>query len=158
MELTDKVLIDNLCDWPLYFKRLNGVGDIRVPAKVKGYAMLDVAEVQMQIQSGNKLFVGFDATRPGDHPRLYITNDAQRKALFGYEDSVDEDVVALNTKAVTELLAVRTKKDFNERLQALVKTDAEKKMIVQLAKEAGGDEVAAWKMDAITELAESVTV
>ena len=31
MELTDKVLIDNLCSWPLYFRRLNGVGDIRIP-------------------------------------------------------------------------------------------------------------------------------
>ena len=51
MELTDKVLIDNLCSWPLYFRRLNGVGDIRIPAKVTGFAMLDVAEVQMQIQS-----------------------------------------------------------------------------------------------------------
>ena len=49
MELTDKVLINNLCDWALYFRRLNGVGDIRVPARVKNFAMLDVAEVQMQI-------------------------------------------------------------------------------------------------------------
>lgn len=158
MELTDKVLIDNLCDWPLYFRRLNGMGDIRVPANVKGFAMLDVAEVQMQIQSGNKLFLGSDSTRPGDHARLFISNDAQRKALFGYEDSTDDDVVALNREAVTELLAVRTKKDFNERLQALVKTDAEKKMIAQLAKEAGGEDVAAWKMEAIKELSESVAL
>ena len=27
MELTDKVLINNLCSWPLHFKRLNGMGD-----------------------------------------------------------------------------------------------------------------------------------
>lgn len=158
MELTDKVLIDNLCDWPLYFKRLNGMGDIRVPAKVKGYAMLDFAEVQMQVQSGNKLFVGFDASRPGDHARLYISNDEQRKALFGYEDAADGDVVALNGKSVAQLLAIRTKKEFNDRLQALVRTDAEKKMVVQLAKEAGGEEVVAWKMDAINQLAESVSV
>lgn len=25
MELTDKVLINNLCSWPLHFKRLNGM-------------------------------------------------------------------------------------------------------------------------------------
>lgn len=84
MELTDKVLIDNLCSWPLYFRRLNGVGDIRIPANVTGFAMLDVAEVQMQIQSGNRMFVGNDPARPGDHARLFIQNDAQRKALFGY--------------------------------------------------------------------------
>ena len=72
MELTDKVLIDNLCSWPLYFRRLNGVGDIRIPANVTGFAMLDVAEVQMQIQSGNRMFVGNDPARPGDLSLIHI--------------------------------------------------------------------------------------
>lgn len=158
MELTDKVLIDNLCDWALYFKRLNGLGDVRIPAKVKGYAMLDVAEVQMQIQSGNKLFLGDDSIRPGDHARLYITNSDQRKMLLGYEDEEVNEPTVLNADTITKLLAIKTKKEFNEQLQALVKTDAEKKMIVQLAKEAGGDDVAAWKMDAINTLAETATL
>ena len=46
----------------------------------------------------------------------------------------------------------------NARLAALVTNDAEKKMIAQIAKENGGDDVAAWKMDAINKLAESVTL
>lgn len=46
----------------------------------------------------------------------------------------------------------------NARLEALVTNDAEKKMIAQIAKENGGDDVAAWKMDAINKLAESVTL
>ena len=50
MELTDKVAINNLCGWALYFKRENGVGDIRIPANAKNFSQLDVAEVQMQIQ------------------------------------------------------------------------------------------------------------
>lgn len=157
MELTDKVLIDNLCSWPLYFRRLNGVGDIRIPAKVTGFAMLDVAEVQMQIQSGNRMFVGNDPSRPGDHARLFIQDDAQRKALFGYADTTD-DVLVLNADSVRELLAIRQKDEFNARLEALVTNDAEKKMIAQIAKENGGDDVAAWKMDAINKLAESVTL
>ena len=129
MELTDKVLIDNLCSWPLYFRRLNGVGDIRIPAKVTGFAMLDVAEVQMQI-------VGNDPSRPGDHARLFIQDDAQRKALFGYADTTD-DVLVLNADSVRELLAIRKKDEFNARLEALVTNDAEKKMIAQIAKENG---------------------
>ena len=157
MELTDKVLIDNLCSWPLYFRRLNGVGDIRIPANVTGFAMLDVAEVQMQIQSGNRMFVGNDPARPGDHARLFIQNDAQRKALFGYADTTD-DVLVLNAESVRELLALRKKDEFNARLAALVTNDAEKKMIAQIAKENGGDDVAARKMDAINKLAESVTL
>lgn len=157
MELTDKVLIDNLCNWPLYFRRLNGIGDIRIPAKVKGYAMLDVAEVQMQIQSGNRMFVGNDPTCPGSHARLYIADESQRKALFGIEDTVG-DVLVLNAETVKQLLAIKKKDEFNARLTALVTNDAEKKMIAEIAKENGGDDVAAWKMDAINKLAESVTL
>lgn len=54
MELTDKVAINNLCGWALYFKRENGVGDIRIPANAKNFSQLDVAEVQMQIQRGTR--------------------------------------------------------------------------------------------------------
>lgn len=157
MELTDKVLIDNLCNWPLYFRRLNGIGDIRVPAKVKGYAMLDVAEVQMQIQSGNRMFVGNDPSHPGSHARLFIADEEQRKALFGIEDAVS-DVLVLNAETVKQLLAIRKKDEFNARLAALVTNDAEKKMIAEIARENGGDDVAAWKMDAINKLADSVAL
>jgi len=158
MELTDKVLINNLCDWALYFRRLNGVGDIRVPARVKNFAMLDVAEVQMQIQSGNKLFIGNDEMRPGDHARLFIVDDKQRKELLGYGEETGDDALVLNAESVTKLLAVKKKEDFNRQLEELVKTDAEKKMVVQLAKEAGGDDVAAWKMEAINKLAETTVL
>ncbi|MCM1220762.1 MAG: hypothetical protein NC548_40355 [Lachnospiraceae bacterium] len=157
MELTDKVLIDNLCSWPLHFKRLNGIGDVRVPANAKNFALLDVSEVQMQIQIGNNLFVGRGDSQ-GDHARLYIVDDEQRKALLGLDDTPNEDVTVVNAESVAALLAIRTKKDFKEHLEALVKTDAEKKMIVKLAKDAGGDDVAAWKMEAISALAETVAL
>lgn len=158
MELTEKVLINNLCDWALYFRRLNGIGDIRIPAKVIGFAMLDVAEVQMQIQSGNKLFIGSDEAHPGDHARLFIVDEKQRKALLGYGEESEEEPLVLNVESVTKLLAIKKKDEFNRQLAELVKTDAEKKMVVQIAKEAGGDEVAAWKMDAINKLAETIVI
>ena len=157
MELTDKVLINNLCDWPVYFKRLNGIGDIKVPAKVKNFAKLDVAEVQLQIQSGNVLFIGNDASKLGDHARLFIVDDEQRKELLGYTDS-DNDTVALTVDAVAKLLKIRSKDEFNTQLENLVKTTAEKKMIVQVAKEAGADEVASWKMEAINNIAGQAVV
>lgn len=158
MNLTDKVLINNLCDWPLYTPRLNGMGSITIPARVKNFAMLDVAEVQMHIQTNDPLFVGNDPARPGDHARLYIVDDEQRKQLFGYEDSETDDVVHLTADAVKKLLAVRKRDDFKAQLEALVKTDAEKKMVVQIAKENGGDEAAAWKMEAINNLAAEVSI
>lgn len=156
MEMTDKVAINNLCAWPLYFKRANGVGDIRVPANAKNFMLLDVAEVQTQIQLGNPLFVGVGGNQ-GDHARLYIVNDEQRKALLGIEDDNTEEVV-LNLDTVKELLSIRRKDDFQKRLEALVTTPAEKRMIVQIAKEAGGDDVAAWKMDAINAIADENAV
>ena len=158
MELTDKVVIENLCDWPVYFKRINGVGDVKIPARVKNFSTLDVAEVQAQIQSGNNLFIGGNTERPGDHARLYIVNAEQRTALLGGDTPTDDDAVVLTVDTVKELLAVRTKKEFNERLAALVQTDAEKKMIAKVAKEAGGDDVAAWKMEAINQIAGTAVI
>ena len=154
MELTDKVLIDNLCSWNLYFRRANGMGDVRVPANAKGFAALDVAEVQAQIQLGNVLFVGDGTGNSGDHARLFIRDEKQRKALLGYEESESGDATVLNVDTVRELLAIRGKDAFQKRLESLVKTSAEKRMVAQLAKEAGGDEVAAWKMEAINAIAD----
>ncbi len=158
MELTDKVLINNLCNWPLHFKRLNGMGDIRVPANAKNFAMLDVAEVQMQIQMGNHMFIGSNNTRQGDHARLFIVKDEQRKALLNLENSPTEDVTVVNAQSVAALLSIKSKNAFKERLEALVKTDAEKKMVMKLAKEAGGDDVAAWKMEAISAMADTAAL
>ena len=155
MEITDKVLIDNLCAWPVYFRRSNGMGDIRIPANVKGYAVLDVAEVQAQIQLGNMLFVGSGSANNGDHARLFISNEKQRKALLGFEDGGTSDAMVLNVDSVRELLAIRGKEAFQKRLEALVTTSAEKRMVAKFAKEAGGDDVAAWKMEAINAVADT---
>ena len=153
MQLTDKVLIDNLCSWNIYFKRLNGVGDICIPGGVKNFSMLDVAEVQLQIQMNNIMFVGDSSNPNGDHARLYIVDDEQRKALLGLDSDEGHDVIVLNEKTVSALLAIKSKEKFKEQLQALVKTDAEKRMVVDIANKVGGDEVANWKMKAIEEIA-----
>lgn len=158
MELTDKVAINNLCSWALYFKRENGVGDIRIPANAKNFSQLDVAEVQMQIQRGNPLFVGDGRSNQGDHARLFIVDDKQRKELLGYGEESAQDAVVLNEESVKALLAIRGKDAFHAKLNELVTTPAEKKMIVQIAKECGGDGVAAWKMAAINELADTNTI
>ena len=156
MELTDRVLIDNLCAWPLYFRRANGVGDVMVPANARGFAQLDVAEVQTQIQLGSVFFLG-NGKRPGDHARLYIVNDEQRKSLLGLDDS-DQDVTVLTVDRMKELLAIRKKDDFDRALAELASTGAEKRMLLRVAKEAGGDEVAAWKMQKIEAVAGQVEI
>lgn len=158
MALTEKVALNNLCSWPVYFKRANGVGDVRIPANAEKFSALDMEEVRMQIQLDNKLFTGTDSSIPGSHARLFITDAAQRNELFGITCEDAKDVLVLTSDTIKEILNIRTKKEFNESLQALVTTDAEKKMVVELAKKVGGDDVAAWKMEAIYALAETSAV
>lgn len=131
------------------------MGDIMIPANARGYAQLDVAEVQMQIQMGNVFFIG-KGGKPGDHARLYIVDNEQRKKLLGIEDGAP-DVAALTVDAVKELLAIRKKEDFEKRLSEIAATQAEKRMLLDVAKEAGGDEVAAWKMQKIEAAAKEDT-
>ena len=156
MTANNNVLVNNLCSWPLSFWRKAGQGDIEIPANAKNYPLLSFEEVLAQIQTGNKMFTGTDGM--GNHARIKIVNDEQRKQLFGLESVETEDPTLLNLEAVKALLAIRTKAKFNEQLQAMVKTDAEKKMLVELAKQAGSDEAEAWKVDALRELADTSTV
>ena len=156
MTANNNVLVNNLCSWPLSFWRKAGQGEIEMPANAKNYPLLSFEEVLAQIQTGNKMFTGTDGM--GNHARIQIVNDEQRKQLFGLESVETEDPTLLNLEAVKALLAIRTKAKFNEQLQAMVKTDAEKKMLVELAKQAGSDEAEAWKVDALRELADTSTV
>ena len=60
--------------------------------------------------------------------------------------------------SVKELLAIRQKGKFNERLAEMVKTDAEKKMLVDLAYKVGAEDSEVWKVDALRKLAETAKV
>lgn len=143
-----KVAIDNLTNWDLYFSRIGGVGDIKVPASVKNFGMIPFEEIQMQIQTGNVMFIGSDGI--GSHARLRIVDDEARATLFGMEEDVKVDVLTLD--AVKALLAIKAKPAFNKRLGEMVTTDAEKRMIVELAKQAGAADAEAWKVEAIEKL------
>lgn len=156
MATNNNVLVNNLCSWPLSFWRKAGQGDVEIPANAKNWPLLSFEEVQAQIQTGNRMFTGTDGM--GNHARIQIVDDEQRKQLFGLESVETEEPTLLNLDAVKALLAIRTKAKFHEQLQAMVTTDAEKKMLVELAKQAGSDEAEAWKVDALRELADTAAV
>lgn len=156
---TNNVLINNLCGWPLYMPRRTGVAmgtgaGIVIPANATNFPLLTFDEVQAQIQWGNKMFTGTDGQ--GAHARIQIVNEAQRKQLFEL-DGVDDVAppVLLDADAVKALLAIRGKAKFNERLAELVQTDAEKKMLVELANSVGAEDAEAWKVDALRKLADT---
>lgn len=147
------VVLNNLCAWDLYFNRANGLGSVKIPASAKGFAMLDFDEIKTQIQLGNKFFVGTDGM--GDHARLEIVDAKIRAELFGLPDDAKNDPTLLNEESVKELLDIKSKSKFNDRLNQLVKTTAEKKMLVQMAFAAGAEEREAWKVDALRKMAEN---
>ena len=134
---TNNVLVNNLCSWPLSFWRKAGQGDIEIPANARNYPLLSYEEVLAQIQTGNVMFVGIDGM--GGHARIQIVNEEQRKQLFGLDGVDVPDPSVLNVESVKALLAIKTKGKFHEQLESMVKTNAEKKMLVELAFEAGAD-------------------
>lgn len=156
MATNNNVLVNNLCAWPLSFWRKAGQGDIEIPANARNYPLLSFEEVLAQIQTGNRMFTGTDGM--GNHARIQIVDDEQRKQLFGMESVETDAPTLLDLDAVKALLAIRTKAKFNEQLQAMVTTTAEKKMLVELAKQAGADDAESWKVDALRALADTAAV
>ena len=153
---TNTVLVNNLCSWPLSFRRLAGQGDIEIPGNARNYPLLCFEEVMAQIQTGNVMFTGTD--NMGNHARIQIIDEAKRKELFGLSEVETDPPALLNEESVKELLAIRQKGKFNERLAEMVKTDAEKKMLVDLAYKVGAEDSEVWKVDALRKLAETAKV
>jgi len=95
----DKVLVKNLCAWPLYFKRLEGHGDVKIAEN--GKTRLSVEEVQAQVDTGNKFFIGEDGR--GSNARIYIDSkelrvalEFEREATTVVKPEEEEDVPPLN--------------------------------------------------------------
>lgn len=153
---TNNILVNNLCSWPLSFRRLAGQGDIEIPGNARNFPLLSEEEVLAQIQTGNVMFIGVDGM--GNHARIQIVDDAKRNELFGLGDTETPTPALLNEDSVKELLAIRTKAKFNEQLAAMVKTDAEKRMLVELAFSAGAENAESWKVDALRKLAETAKI
>lgn len=153
IKLEDRIPIDNLCNWSLYFPRVDGKGDIKIPANAKNFSLLTFNELQMQVQVRNMMIVGTDEM--GSHARIKIVNPEHYKALFAGDVEIVEPPKILTIDAVKELLAVPTKKNFIKEMENLVQTSAEKKMLLELAKEANIENTESWKkteIESYTEL------
>ena len=153
---TNNVLVNNLCSWPLNFRRLAGQGDIAIPANARNFPLLSEEEILSQIQTGNVMFTGTDGM--GNHARIQIIDEEMRKKLFGLDGAEVGAPTLLNEESVKELLSIRGKAKFNERMAAMVQTDAEKRMLVELAFKVGADEAESWKVDALRKLAETAKI
>lgn len=151
VKLTDRVSIDNLRNWNLDFRATEANKDISIPASVKGYKQLTVAEIDGQVKMGNLFFVGKDGL--GNNADIKINDDAVVKFVFG--DGNDEEVpgsTLLTVESMKSLLKVSPKAKFEDELAKLVSTEAEKKTVIEIAKEAGIEDVEGYKKTAIEKI------
>ena len=154
--MANNVLVNNLCSWPLYFNRAEGHGSYMIPANAQGFPLLSMDEIKTQIQMNNPLFIGTDGM--GSHARIQIPDDAQRREAFGLSEDSKEEPVLLNDESIKELLSIKTKTKFKERLSKLVHTEAEKRMLVDIAFANGAEDAESWKVDALRELSKEAKI
>lgn len=144
VKLTDRVSIDNLRSWDLGFRATETERDITIPANVKGYKQLTVAEIDGQVKMGNLFFVGKDGF--GNNADIKINDENVIKFVFGEGDEEEKPSTTLLTlDALKEVLAITPKTKFEEAVSKLVATEAEKKTVIELAKEAGIENVEGYK-------------
>lgn len=140
---TERVSIDNLCSWDIYFKSEETDKDICVKGGVKGNVKLTASEILAQVQADNIAFVGVDGM--GSHASIRITDPVVRAYVFGK----DIDPVQLTEEAIKHLLNIEDRKQFRAELEKLVVTNAEKKQIVLTCEHIGIDNVESFKMNLI---------
>lgn len=125
-----KVVLTNLANWTLTFKRINSLGDVIIPPKGKINMFAD--EVMAQIYNNNRLFVGEDGK--GSHARILI-EDEDLRAEAGFEDKASKSKQDILTDdKLKSLFAIGTISYFKKQVQKEVKSQAEKARIVDYAK------------------------
>jgi hypothetical protein len=150
IKLTDRVSIDNLVNWDLGFVSSEANRDITIPAGVKGFKQLSVAEVDGQVKLGNGFFCGRDGF--GNNAYIKINDEDVKAFIFGTGNDETKEEVLLTLDNVKKLLSVTPKVAFEKELAKLVVTEAEKKMIVSLATEAGIEDAEGYKKTAIEKI------
>jgi hypothetical protein len=133
VNLDEKVVIKNLCEWDLYFPRIETSGTVKLVKK--GINRLTRAEIQAQVFSNNTMFTGTDGR--GSNAKIYI-DDKKTRVLVGFEDEDGKEKQKILTpERVKEILNLKTLKSFKENISKDVKTQAEKLVLIEEAKKQG---------------------
>ena len=143
---SDRVSIDNLCDWDIGFTSYETNRDIVISGGVKNYRNLTVAEIDAQVKNGNIAFCGENGF--GDHASIRINDPLVREYVF--QEPIDP--VQLTEDAVRNLLSIQDKRKFNQMLSELVVKRHEKRMIVRLVDKIGKDDIPSYQIVAIEKI------
>lgn len=143
---SDRVSIDNLCDWDIYFSGIENNKDIVISGGVKNYRNLTVAEVDAQVKVGNFVFCGTDGS--GTHASIRINDPLIREYVF--QEQVDP--IQLTEDNVKKVLDIDDKNEFKKALSELVVLKHEKRMINRIVERIGRDDMPSYKIVAIEKL------
>ena len=130
LDLDKKIVIKNLCEWDLYFKRIEGVGEVKLPKK--GITRLSRGEVQSQVFANNSMFIGTDGQ--GSHAKIYV-DDKDTRVMLGFESEDGKEKQNIITpERIKEIFAYKTQKTFEKHIEEEIKLDSEKMLLMEEAK------------------------
>lgn len=130
LNMDERVPVKNLCDWDIYFNRIETIGSVKIPRK--GIMRLTRSEIQSQVYDRNIFFVGLDGK--GSHAKVYI-EDKDTRVLVGFEDiEGKEKQQVLDAERIRQILEYKSMSTFKKKIEEEVKTHAEKATLVEAAK------------------------
>lgn len=130
LNMDEKVQVKNLCEWSIGFARIDGTGDISIPANAT--IRLTRGEIYSQVQTGNKLFSGTDGR--GSHARLYILDKPTRIDLdFECDDDKSSQNIVTDEK-IKEVFAIKSINAFENTVKEMFITHAEKAILAGAVK------------------------
>jgi hypothetical protein len=150
LNLNDWAAIENLNSWDIHFRAVVNPRDVVIPALAKNWKMLTVAEVDAQVKSGNPSFCGKEGN--GNHASIKIVDPKVRKYVFSIADNEKDEQSILDLDAIKKLLATTPESAFKKALEKAVVSEAEKRRLVTLAKDAGIEKAEVYKLRAIEKL------
>lgn len=129
IRLDKKVTVRSIAPWTTGTARKTSVGDVTIPAM--GSVLLSREEIIAQGQNSNTLLTGIDSV--GSHATWYIEDEYTRNELsFDTDDKKQEFLTQDKIKKVFEL---KTKKSFEENIQKIAVTRAEKFYLLHVIKD-----------------------
>lgn len=130
IDLNKRVVIKNLCEWNLYFPRMERTGDVTLVPK--GINRLEIGEIQAQVYANNPMFTGIDGR--GSHAKILI-DDKETRILLGFEDEEGKELQNILTpEKIKKLLEYKTQSAFEKNVKENVILDSEKLLLVEEAK------------------------
>lgn len=130
VNMNDKSKVLNLCDWPISWEKINSTGDEYLKANTAIY--ISNAEIEIQVQNGNKFFTGTDGI--GSHARVYIQNPELREYL-GFDDKTENrNQFILDEEKCKQILEYKTFSTFKKHVEESIVTNQEKAKIMNYAR------------------------